>query len=216
MARKAAKPKPKPPPAAPRWRFPTRAGVAATVCVLTVAGVVGVGLSAATAIEYRERFTLPLSALDFDVPPWIERDAFLAEVRYLSDLPDTFNSYNPAATERLRSALAKHPSVESVQGGYTTIDRRYVLTVVFREPVLRVTTIVDGTPSPRMVDARGVLLPVGKMDDNLPELSGVVGDAVELKRAAELARQFRPKSVARANGGWRITEKSGRVLVVGW
>ncbi|QEL19032.1 cell division protein FtsQ/DivIB [Limnoglobus roseus] len=214
MARKASKPKIK--PAAPRWRFPTRSTAATTVCLLAIAAVVGVGLSAATAIEHRSRFTLPLTALDFDVPPWVERDSFLAEVRYLGDLPDTFNGYDSAATNRIRAALAKHPSVEAVDGGVTTVGRRYTLTVVFRQPILRVMTVTNGSPVPRMVDAYGVLLPDGKMVDDLPELSGVAWDTATVKRAAELARQFRPMTLVKTDNGWRITERTGRVLVVGW
>lgn len=199
------KTKPKTPPAA--WRFPARAALAATACVLAVAAVVGVGVSAAAAIEHRPRFTLPLTALDFDVPAWVDRDAFLAEVRYLGDLPDAFNGYDPAATDRIRTALAKHPAVERADGGYTTIGRRYVLTVVFREPVLRA--------GPRVADVRGVLLPEAYTVAGLPELVGDATDEGVRKRAAELAVQFRPKLIEKVRAGWRITERTGRVLVVG-
>lgn len=37
-----------------------------------------------------------------------------------------------------------------------------------------------------------------------------------MKRAAELAREYAPKSIEKTPKGWRVTRADGRVLIVGW
>lgn len=213
-------------PTPPARRRPLlRAAVAALGCVAAVGGVAWAGLAAVALIDHRDRFNLPLSAIDFDPPSGVDRTAFLAEVRYLGDLPDRFNTYDPAATGRVHAAFAKHPWVERVGGGYTTVARRYVLTVVFRQPALKVTVLADGRPTTRAVDAAGVVLPAGAVADAIPELigtvespipaAGAVWDDPTVLRAAALAARHDAATVAKAADGWRITDRGGRVLVVG-
>jgi hypothetical protein len=219
MAEKAAKPA----PAGRRWRFPWKGGVGVGCAVVAVLSVVLTGLMTAMMVRHKDRFNLPLTAIDYGPPPaWIDPAEFLTEVRYLGDLPEKFQSYDPAETDRVKAAFAKHPWVEAVSGGYTTVALKYSLVVVFREPML----VVSTPAGPRTVDAKGVLLPAGPMIAGVAELvgeraepkaaAGQVWDDPTVKRAAELAKQFNAKAVEKTAAGWRVTERTGRALVVGW
>lgn len=219
MPRKEAKPAP---PAAPRRRF-VRAVLAVGIGLGLVAGIVALGTVAAAIVGMKDRYRIPLTAVECSVPDWVDRDTFLSEVRYLGDLPETFNVNDPAAVGRVRAAIAKHPWVEYVaEDGYLTIEFRYPLTVGFRRPVLAVTTTAE--PTLRTVDAKGILLPPHRPITNLAKLAGEFepptsaagtpwNDAT-VRRAAELAARFEPVSVEKIAAGWRVVPRSGPPLVV--
>lgn len=219
MARKEAKPTTR------IWPRRTLArAIAATALGLgLIGGIVLLGTVAAGFVGGRDRYRIPLADLEFAPPDWVDRETFLAEIRYLGDLPETFNVHDPVAVERVRTAIANHPWVDFVAGeGELTVSFRYNWTVGFRRPVLAVTT----SPPPRLrtVDSKGVLLPPHQPITNLARLvgeveppSGPAGTSWNnpvVRRAAELAGQYESDSIERIGSGWRITRRNGPPLVV--
>lgn len=210
-------------PAIPAPRRRARPFVAVALGIGAVAGIAVLGTFAAALVGSRDRYRLPLAALDCAPPPWVDRETFLAEVRFLGDLPDTFNPNEPSEVGRLKAALAKHPWVDFVaDDGYVTVANRYPLTVGFRRPALVVTTA--GTPRERSVDAKGVLLPVHGPMTGVARLlgeveaptvpPGAVWDHPTVRRAVELAVRYGADTVERAAAGWRIARRNGPPLAL--
>ncbi len=201
-----------------RSRRLARAALAAGLGLALLAGVAWLGSIAAARIGPRDRYRLPLDAIDCEPPAWVDAGAFWAEVRYLGELPDRFTTTDSASVGRARAAIAKHPWVEFVaDDGYLTVGGRYVLTVGFRRPRLAVT--VAGVPGFRSVDEKGILLPVhGPMDGlatlagERPPPNGAAGEPWNdpvVRRAAELAVQFDAASIERLGAGWRVVRRTG-------
>ena len=217
----------KPPPieeSRPKRR-PLLRGFATLIAIVALlASIVWVGLQAASEIQSRSRYTLAFTDIDCDVPAGLDKNTFLAEVRYLSDFPETFPAHDPPTQERLREAFRKHPWVERVQGGYFTVGRKYQLDVIARLPVLAV-QVRDGIPLARIVTATGILLPAGAVPSQLAVLIGEVPSPLTpagqvwndpiVKRAAELAKEYPAKRIEKTEGGWRITRTIGPVLLIG-
>lgn len=215
MPRKDASP-------APVSRRRGRAILAFGIGISLIAGIAVLGTFAAATVGSRNRYRLPLTAIEFTPPAWVDRETFLTEVRYLGDLPDTFNPNTRAEVERLRAAFARHPWVEFVgDDGYATIAKTYPLTVGFRRPVLVVTTTAG---PPRTVDAQGVLLPIHEPIMSLTRLVGPIEtptippgstwDHPTVRRAAELAERYDAESIERTAAGWRIVRRNGPALVL--
>jgi hypothetical protein len=199
--------------------------VIATVLVgfVPLLAVVWLGFTAAALIRQSDRYTIPLSDIDYAPPAWVDRATFLAEVRYLGELPERFNVYDETAVNAIKAAFEKHPWVERVAKGTFTLDRRYQLEVIFREPVLLART-TETPPTAWMVDAHGVVLPSIHIREGLTELvvpvpapkssAGKPWDDATVKRAANLATLYRAMRIEKTENGWRITERDGRVLVL--
>lgn len=218
MARKDAKPA----TPVPRRKV-ARAVLAVALGLGLVAGIVALGFVAAVIVGMKDRYRIPLTAVECDPPDWVDRETFFAEVRYLGDLPETFNVHDAGAVGRVRAAIAKHPWVEFVaEDGYLTVGFRYPMTVGFRRPALAVTT--SAPPRIRTVDAKGVLLPPHRPITNLARLVGEVEppagpagspwDNPTVTRAAELAGLYAAESIERTGTGWRIARRDGTPLVV--
>lgn len=213
--------KPKPAPSA-RWR-PV---LAMLVTVAAVAGLLyglgRLGDEARRGIGPRERYTVRFADVECDAPPGLDRPTFLAEVRYASGFPETFNLFSDEDTDRLRSAFAAHPWVRAVEGVDAEPPTRVRVRLRFRVPVLAVTT--DGGAA-RLLDADGVLLPVSPLPADVAELAnavpspsvsaGQVWDDPVVRRAVELVAAYRPRRLEKAATGWRLAQPDGRVLVIG-
>ena len=225
MARKKdAKPTPPPIEESRPKRRPLLRGFATLIAIVALlASIVWLGVQAASEIQSRSRYTLAFTDIDCDVPAGLDKNTFLAEVRYLSDFPETFPAHDPRTQERLREAFRKHPWVEHVQGGYLTVGKKYQLDVIARVPVLAV-KVRDGIPLTRIVTATGILLPAGAVPGEIAVLVGEVpspltpagqvwNDAI-VKRAAELAIEYPAKRIEKTEGGWRITRTIGPVLTI--
>ena len=225
MARKKdAKPRPPIEESRPKRR-PLLRGFATLIAIAALlASIVWLGLQAASEIQSRSRYTLAFTDIDCDVPAGLDKNTFLAEVRYLSDFPETFPAHDPPTQERLREAFRKHPWVEHVQGGYLTVGRKYQLDVIARVPVLAV-QVRDGIPLTRIVTATGILLPAGAIPGEIAVLvgelpspltpAGQVWNDPIVRRAAELAKEYPAKRIEKTEGGWRITRTIGSVLLIG-
>ncbi|MGL6097419.1 MAG: hypothetical protein ACRC7O_16680, partial [Fimbriiglobus sp.] len=191
-----------------------------------IAGLDAVGRRAGLALVGRDRYAVRVADIACPAPPGSDRAAFLTEVRYLADFPETVSAVDPTAPGRLAAAFAKHPWVAAVTAVTAGPDPTHTIRVelTFRTPVLAVP--VRGEPDRRAVDRAGILLPPTAPTAGLPELDGAVpppptpaGEPwpdADVKRAAELAAEFRPARIEKTAKGWRLTEPAGRVLVVGW
>ena len=85
----------------------------------------------------------------------------------LSMLP----AVSPELVGKLSPAFARHPWVESIEGVDVSPERTVRVRLTFRKPMLRVR--VSGEPSERLVDARGIVLPVAPAPPGVAELAGV-------------------------------------------
>lgn len=220
-------PAPPPPPRPGRWRG-TRP---ALVVVLTLAAAAGllvglgwVGDEARRRLGPRDRYAVRFADIACDAPPGADRPAFLAEVRYVSGFPESFQALDPDAASRLAAAFAGHPWVGAVDGVTVEPPATVRVRLRFRTPVLAVRTD-DGEPA-RMVDAGGVLLPAAPAPAGLAELdnrvpppgvaSGKPWPDETVKRAAELAKSYAPRRIEKTPAGWRLTQPDGKMLLVGW
>ena len=197
--------------------------------VLTLAAVTGLvwGLSrlgdeARRGIGPRDRYAVRFADVECNPPSGTDRAAFLAEVRYVSNLPDTFQSLDPDLRTKLTAAFTAHPWVAAVED--VTVDADGVVRVALkhRTPALAV-RVANG--SVRVVDAAAVLLPAATSPKNLPELltpvatppgrDGKVWDDAAVRRAVELVAAHQPRTLEKTPEGWRLTAADGKVLVVG-
>jgi hypothetical protein len=216
----AKKPKPSPPP---RGR-PLFKLAAVLVVVASVGyGIATLGERAAHQLRNRERYLVPLDTIELDPPPNTTREIFLIEVRYVADLPTHLAALDPTACEQFHAAIAKHPWVERVAAMPNLGPGQYRLQITYRQPVLQV-AVSDSMPRMRLVDKSGVLLPYREVRGDLPQLlgeytigrtmAGMTWDDKTIQRAVELVQLYSAKTIEPTAKGWRITETSGRVLVV--
>lgn len=210
-------------PERPRPRRLAPALLAAGLGAALLAGIAWLGTIAGGRIGPRDRYQLPLDAIDCQPPAWVDAGTFWTEVRYLGELPDRFTTTDPDSVGRVRAAIAKHPWVEFVaDDGYLTVGGRYPLTVGFRRPVLAVTP--SGGSGFRSVDGNGILLPVHEPIPSQTKLigerpaptaaAGTPWDDPIVRRAAELAVQFDAVSIERLAAGWRVVRRTGPPLML--
>lgn len=184
-------------------------------------GVARLGELARSGLGPRDRYAVRFADVQCDAPPRLDRAAFLTEVRYVSDFPETFQSLDPDSQAKLAAAFAAHPWVEKVNGVVVGADNRVRVELAFRRPALAVLT----TAGPlRVVDATGVLLPSETSADGLPELAsavespktpaGQVWADPDVKRAGELVEAHHPRRLEKSATGWRLTTTDGKTLVV--
>lgn len=199
--------------------------------VLTLAAAAGLvyglkrlGDRAQRTIAPRDRYTGRFADIDCDPPPGSTRDAFLAEVRFHSQFPETFQSLDPEITSKLTAVFAAHPWVESVASVQIGPRSAVRVNLKYRAPALAVRVAGrDGTV--RVVDAGGVLLPITADAVGLPELitavpapsmpSGKKWMDATVSRAVELLEAHRPSRLAKTLLGWRLTLADGRTVLVG-
>lgn len=165
----------------------------------------------------RDRYETKFADIRCPAPPGLTRDTFLSEVRYAADVPPTFQSLDPDLNTKLTAAFTMHPWVQSVDG--VTVDPDGVrVALTFRTPAL--------AARGRAVDAKGVLLPLGAPTAGLPELldapalppdapAGKPWPAEVVPRAAAVAAEYKPKTIARTAQGWELVMPDGKKLVVG-
>lgn len=202
------------------WRVLAGAATLALVAAV-VGGIARLGDEARRRIGPRDRYAVSFAEVICDPPPGRDRATFLAEVRYVSGFPETFQSLDPELNAKLTAAFTAHPWVAAVVG--VTVDPGGVVRVGlrFREPALAVTTS-DGAR--RAVDAMGVLLPDEVATEDLPLLatavpppSGAVGTVWAddtVRRAVELLTAHHPRRLEKTPRGWRLTRADGKTLTV--
>src|SRR6186997_3346707 len=116
-----------------RWR-------PALVALALAAGVLlafdWLGGEALRRVGFRDRYRVAFADIRCEAPPGVDRPAFLTEVRYVSNHPESFLALDDSDHTRLERAFALHPWVESVDG--VTVEPGNIVTVKlkFRTPVL--------------------------------------------------------------------------------
>jgi hypothetical protein len=188
-----------------------------------VAAVAWFGSRAGEKVADHPRYTVRFADIRCDAPRGSTREAFLDEVRYAANAPETVQSVGPGLADRLAPLFRRHPWVEDVEGVDVTPDREIRVRLRFRVPVLLV-RVTGGAPAERLVDATGVLLPPAPAPDGVAVLAnerpppaaaaGRVWDDPTVKRAVELARAFRAVRVEQTETDWRVTRTDGKVLRV--
>jgi hypothetical protein len=192
--------------------------------VIAVGALLGLGWLGNEALRWigpRDRYRARVADIECDSPPDTTREAFLAEVRYVGDLPETFNTLGPADRDRVTAAFAAHPWVRTVNELQVEPGNVVRARLTFRAPIL-VVKLEDG--SSRLVDASGVLLPVATAPPGVAELltpvaepetpAGQVWVDETVRRAVELVKAYQPTRLEKAPSGWRLTQPGGNVLVV--
>ena len=185
-------------------------------------GVARLGEEARRGIGPRDRYAVRFADIDCPAPPGLDRPAFLAEVRYAANAPETLQALDPELTPKLTADFASHPWVAAVEGVTVESDHRVRVALKFRTPTLAVTLTGGGT---RVVDGDGVLLPASADSAGLPELvsplpppttpAGQAWPDPVVKRAAELVEVHHPRKLEKIAQGWRLTTADGKTLVRG-
>src|SRR4051812_31836913 len=85
------------------------------VLTLLLAALVWIGHATRRGLLFSERYTVPFPAIGCTAPPALEHAVFLAEVQYLSGLPDRLPLLEDGLAQRLADAFATHPWVEKVE-----------------------------------------------------------------------------------------------------
>ncbi|MCE9561644.1 MAG: hypothetical protein K8U57_06275 [Planctomycetes bacterium] len=191
------------------------------VGVGVVWGVARLGEEARRGIGSRDRYAVHFASIECDSPPGLERVAFLSEVRYVANFPESFQSLDPELNAKLTAAFAAHPWVAGVEDVSVTTDRVVQVKLRFRVPVLAVHP-QNGTV--RLVDSAGVLLPPEASPDGTAELTSPVATSLPLagqvwpdadvKRAVELVESHHPRRLEKTPQGWRLTTADGKTLVL--
>ncbi|MDW8196672.1 MAG: hypothetical protein RMJ56_03595 [Gemmataceae bacterium] len=206
-----------------RWRlWPSFLTIAGTLCVvaLILYGVWWLNQQAQHQLAQRQRYNISFGDIVCQVPPGMTRETFLAEVRYLSDASATISLFDPELDAKLRTIFALHPWVESVEGVSVEPPRQLSVSLRFRTPVLAVGTD-DGL---RLVDRHGIVLPRVAIPDRVPQFltevapPGPVGTPwpdTRVPRAAQLAIEYKPKTIEHRPQGWELILWDGRKLLVG-
>lgn len=211
-ARKAKAPQPPAPPSAARLALRVLLTLAVAAAVLF--GLSWAGIEARRHIGPRDRYAVSFGEIQLDPPPGSTREAFLAEVRYASGTAPTVQALDPELSAKLSTAFAAHPWVASVDGVSVEGTNAVSVRLTYRVPVLAV--------GGRAVDAKGILLPATAPTAGLPELLDAPPPEVpagkpvsdDVARAAAVAAEYKPRSIARAPQGWQLLMLDGRKLSV--
>jgi len=170
----------------------------------------------------RDRYEFRFADIQCNLPPATDRAIFLAEVRYVANMPETFHALTQEERERLTAAFGKHPWVDRVEAIDVEPPATVKVRLRFRVAVLAVTT--QGG-SVRLVDATGVLLPESPAPANIAVLgnrlpspntpAGHVWANETVRRAIELVAAYHALRLEKTANGWRLTLADGKALVVG-
>ena len=212
-----------PPPASrgARARPVVTAALTLGFAALVLFGLSAVGDEARRNIGPRNRYLVRFANIECPAPPGGTRETFLAEVRYASGAAPTFQALDPNLTGQLTAAFAAHPWVASVDAVSVEPPNAVTVALTFRKPVLA----VPQRDGPRVVDARGLLLPASAPADNLPTLlnapalpdtarAGLPWPSNIVTGAAPVAAEYKPLTIERTAQGWELVLPSKQKLLV--
>lgn len=151
------------------------------------AAVLALGKYTREGIRDSDRFAAVFTQVDCSPPPNQSVAEFLAEVQYLSELPDRLPILDKDLPDNLAAAFRRHPWVLKVEGVTVLPSRRLEVRLKFRRPVLEVFTTgrvvqdssadetnagTSGTLDVKswFVDGAGIVLPRRKGFEQLPKL----------------------------------------------
>jgi hypothetical protein len=220
-----ALPEPKPAPSWPLVGVIVKGFLALAILAGVFALLVKLGGYAGREVTQNPRYAMPFAALDCDAPTGLDRVTFLSETRHLAEAPETVQSVDPELTAKLRSVFLKHPWVNEVVGTSVSPEGVIRVELKFRQPVMTVEVL--GETDPWTVDRTGVLLPhFPRPKPDLPKLitprakpetaAGQAWPDDVVKRAADLAETYKPDRIEKTDKGYRLTQPSGKVLIVGY
>ena len=223
MAKRKPKKLPTPVPN-PGWRlFKTGAKslLALGLAVGVLVGLAWLGGRAGTDVAPQSRYTVAFADIETSAPAGQDRQTFLTEVRFLNDLPETFQSVDPKLSERLKAAFEKHPWVLAVDDVGVSKQGRVRIGLKFREPALAVQIGLRNSEL-RAIDRGGVLLPADAVTAKLPTLqnrlittgttAGQKWPDPDVLRAVELVILYPCEKIERVVEGWQITRFGGKML----
>jgi hypothetical protein len=195
---------------------------------LLLGGLIFAGRQARADISVAGRFAVPFSTVRCETPDGMNRELFLAEVRYLASVGDRIGLLDSTSPDRLRAAFGRHPWVEGVEcvvreGNYFRVTLR------MRHAILAVPNVV-GTATVRYVDRHGVLLPESPAKPDVPAITNLVPAPVAAsgvnwadptvmaavriaERLAPYQDRLRLTELTRTDTGWLLTHASGATLV---
>jgi hypothetical protein len=187
-----------------------------------MAGLRHLDVVARRQIGPRDRYEVRVADIECDTPVGMDRLVFLAEVRYVGNLPERVHVLTDDDRVRLTASFLLHPWVEGVGDVRVEQPGRVRVELRFRVPFLAVPTVGGGV---RVVDRSGYLLPatpihvdmvelVNRVPDPLTAVGQVWSDPV-VHRAVELAKVYQPRRLEKTAEGWRLTRHDGTALVVG-
>src|SRR5438309_2285943 len=119
-----------------RWTMPL--AVLGAALALVLAGVVALGRFTLQHIRGWDRYQTPFADIVCPPPPAHSSADFLAEVQYLSNLPERLNVLDEHLGSHLAEAFARHPWVEQVLRVEIATPRRVQVKLTYRMPVLAV------------------------------------------------------------------------------
>jgi hypothetical protein len=232
MAKKRTKSLPPPgpvlPPAPPTGKARASMLLRIVLSLVLVVGLVvlvaWLGQMASGQLGQRDRYRVPLDRVMFDVPPKLDRASFLAEVRYVSRLPETVDTADRNLLTVLKPAFEKHPWVEQLDAVVVRPDGEVRLSIRFRTPQLAIFWRRVTENETRALDKHGVLLPVDAVTTNLPTLlnertvdsaeAGKPWPEAEVQRAVQLSCSYPVRTISRTKTGWHIIETTGKTLSI--
>jgi hypothetical protein len=150
-----------------RRRFLKGAAVVAALS-LFLFGLIRLGQLALGQIRGQSRHTIAFADIDCVPPPGKQRDAFLAEVQYLAEMPKRLRMLDEGLAKRLAAAFTRHPRVAQVVRVELTPPGQVHIRLLYRTPVLAI-PVADQL---RAVDGQGVLLPPDTPTKGLPVFPG--------------------------------------------
>jgi len=103
-----------PSPRSPRERIILKCVLVFVAVGLAVGGIVAVGNLARGMLADRDRYLFEFDAVECPIPPGLSRGQFLAEVQYLSGIPEKLSVVDADLPDALMLAFSRHPRVKSV------------------------------------------------------------------------------------------------------
>jgi hypothetical protein len=196
--------------------------------MVTLAVVIGLvwsikrlGEAARREIASHDRYVVQFADIESNLPPGLDRAEFLAEVRYISGFPESFQSIDGELAARLGEAFGAHPWVAAFEG--VSVDQPGIVRVSLRFRVRALAVRIDGGDV-RVVDTAGVLLPQNAPHAGLPELATPVPRPASpvgqpwpddtVKRAVELVEAYHPQRLEKSVTGWKLTLADGQTVLV--
>ena len=236
MAKKRTKSLPKSPPSIgpvlPSLLPKNKAHVSILLRVVLSLTVVGclvvliawLGQLATSQLGSRDRYRVALSSVSFDTPAVVDRKSFLAEVRYVSALPESIDTADNQLPAVLKLAFEKHPWVERFEDVVVLPTGEVQLKILYRVPQMTILWRHANDLETRALDKHGVLLPINATTTNLPVLlnergvpdaeAGKIWPEDEVLRALEFSMSYPLRTISRTKFGWSLIETSGRTMLI--
>jgi len=149
-----------------RWIF--KGAILLLVVATFLAGLIALGQWSLEQIRGHDRYLVCFNDIDCTPPAGLERSAFLDEVQYLANFPQSLSLLDEELPKRLADGFRRHPWVAKVIAVELDPPKLVHVELVYRRPVLAVK--IRNTV--RAVDDQGILLPSDASTEGLPIFEG--------------------------------------------